>query len=207
MSQGDYEYTALSAFRSPTTHDAVISSCCRLNALSRNSKLLIVAGLVQQSLLGRLRLALLAQPKTLQQCGYGVAEATILQLGIGQHRGARPALAAHLDSFALGALADLVPRRVVEEIGIGLGKAAFLVDRKAGARNDRQAVHACHRRVKWHGHQRHHVRAARIAAYEVRRSEGRDDFLGSRENPLVPTDRDRIILAGVLACDRVKTLR
>jgi len=35
MSQGDYEYTALSAFRSQTTHDAVVSSCCRLNALSR----------------------------------------------------------------------------------------------------------------------------------------------------------------------------
>src|SRR5438876_706290 len=126
MSQGDYEYTALSAFRSQTTHDAVVSSCCRLNALSRNSKLLIVAGL--RSLLGRFRLALLAQPKTLQQCGHGVAEAAILQLGIGQHRGARPALAAHLDSFALGALADLVPRRVVEEIGMGLGKAAFFVD-------------------------------------------------------------------------------
>src|SRR5262249_41706380 len=114
-------------------------------------KLLIVAGLVQQSLLGRFRLALLAQPKALQQCGHGVAEAAILQLGIGQHRGARPALAAHLDSFALGALADLVPRRVVEEIGTGLRKSAFFVDRKAGARNDRQAVHACHWCVKWHG--------------------------------------------------------
>jgi hypothetical protein len=58
-----------------------------------------------ESLLGRFRLTLLAQPKTLQQCRHGVAEAAILQLGIGQHRGARPALAAHLDSFALGALA------------------------------------------------------------------------------------------------------
>src|SRR5947199_5012448 len=104
--------------------------------------LLIVAGL--RSLLGRFRLALLAQPKTLQQCGHGVAEAAILQLGIGQHRGARPALTAHLDSFALGALADLVPRRVVEEIGTGLRKSAFIVARKAVARNDRHAVHASH---------------------------------------------------------------
>src|SRR5215813_4244045 len=95
---------------------------------------------MQRSVLGRFRLTLLAQPKTLQQCRHGVAEAAILQLGIGQHRGPRPALAAHLDSFALGALADLVPRRVVEEIGTGLRKAAFFVDRKAGARNDRQAV-------------------------------------------------------------------
>src|SRR5262245_38520465 len=78
--------------------------------------------------LGRFRLALLPQPKTLQQCGHGVAETAILQLGIGQHRGPRPALAAHLDSFALGALADLVPRRVVEEVGMGLRKAAFFVD-------------------------------------------------------------------------------
>lgn len=46
---------------------------------------------------GRFRLALLAHPKTLQQCGHGVAEAAILQLGIGQHRGTGPALAAHLD--------------------------------------------------------------------------------------------------------------
>src|SRR5215831_8009742 len=91
-------------------------------------KLLIVAGEVQPSVLGRFRLALLAKPKTLQQCGHGVAEAAILQLEIGQHRGARPALAAHLDSFALGALADLVPRWVVEEIGMGLGKAASVVD-------------------------------------------------------------------------------
>ena len=51
------------------------------------------------------------------------------------------------------------------------------------------------------------MRAARIAAHEVRLSERRDDFFGRRENPLVPDDRDRIILAGVLACDRVKTLR
>src|SRR3982075_3644359 len=129
-------------------------------------------------LLGRFRFALPAQPKTLQQCGHGVAEATILQLGIGQHRGARPALAAHLDCLALGAPADLVPRRVVEEIGIGLGKAAFLVDRKAGARNARQAVQARPRCVKWYGHDRHHVRAARIAAYEVRLRERRDDFFG-----------------------------
>src|SRR5262245_7920391 len=83
---------------------------------------------LSESLLGRFQLTLLAQPKTLQQCRHGVAEAAILQLGIGQHRGPRPALAAHLDSFALGALADLVPRRVVEEIGMGLGKAAFFVD-------------------------------------------------------------------------------
>src|SRR6266478_6934631 len=54
----------------------------------------------------------------------------ILQLGIGQHRGARPALAAHLDCLALGTPADLVPRRVVEEIGEGLRKTAVLVDRK-----------------------------------------------------------------------------
>ena len=51
------------------------------------------------------------------------------------------------------------------------------------------------------------MRAARIATYEVRLSERRDDFFGRRENPLVPEDRNRIILAGVLACDRVKTLR
>src|SRR5262245_17163329 len=81
---------------------------------------------LSESLLGRFRLTLLAQPKTLQQCRHGVAEAAILQLEIGQHRGARPALAAHLDSFALGALADLVPRWVVEEIGMGLGKRPSL---------------------------------------------------------------------------------
>src|SRR5258705_12982573 len=75
---------------------------------------------VTRSLLGRFRLALLAQPETLQQCGHGFAEAAILQFGIGQHRGARPALAAHLDCLALGAPADLVPRRVVVEIGVGL---------------------------------------------------------------------------------------
>ena len=40
------------------------------------------------------------------------------------------------------------------------------------------------------------MRAARIAVHEVRLGEGRDDFLGRRENPLVPEDRDRIILAG-----------
>src|SRR5437870_9112381 len=90
--------------------------------------LLIVAGL--RSLLGRFRLALLAQPKTLQQCGHGVAEAAILQLGIGQHRGAGPALAAHLDSLALSEPADLVPRRGVEEVGIGLRTPAALVERK-----------------------------------------------------------------------------
>src|SRR5262249_5170183 len=45
----------------------------------------------RRSLLGRFRLALLAQPKALQQSGHGVAEAAILELGIGQHRGARPA--------------------------------------------------------------------------------------------------------------------
>src|SRR5207237_3093714 len=116
----------------------------------------------------------------------------------GQHRGAGPALAAHLDSLALSEPADLVPRRVVEEVSIGLRKPAVLVDRKAGARNERQAVHACHWRVKWHGHERHHVRAARIAPYEVRLGERRDDFFGRRANPLVPNGRAWIILAGVL---------
>src|SRR5260370_3199846 len=110
------------------------------------------AGAVRSvSLLGRFRLALLAQPKTLEKRGHGVAEAAILQLGIGQHRGARPALAAHLDCLALGAPADLVPRRVVEEIGKGLRKAAVLVDRKADAGNDQQAVHARRRRCKRRG--------------------------------------------------------
>jgi hypothetical protein len=70
-----------------------------------------------------------------------------------------------------------------------------------------QAVHACHRCVQWHWHERHHVRAACIAAHEVSLGEGRDGFLWRGENPLVPDDRDRIILASVFACDRVKTLR
>src|SRR5262249_23752025 len=102
------------------------------DALSRHAHLPALAGRnnasVTLSLLGRFPFALLAQPETLQQCGHGVAEAAILQLGIGQHRGARPALAAHLDCFALGAPADLVPRQIVEEISIGLRKAAFPVD-------------------------------------------------------------------------------
>jgi hypothetical protein len=85
--------------------------------------------------------------------------------------------------------------------------AAVLVDRKAGARNDREAVDTCHRCVKWHRHERHYVRAARIAAYEVRLGKRRDDFFGCWENPPVPDNRDRVILAGVLACDRVKTLK
>src|SRR6266478_6176336 len=51
------------------------------------------------------------------------------------------------------------------------------------------------------------LRSARIAADEVRLGERGDDFFWRRENPLVPDDRDRIILAGVFACDRVKTLR
>src|ERR1700748_2866816 len=49
-----------------------------------------------------------------------------------QHRGARPALATHLNGFALGAPADLVPRGGVKEIGKRLRKTAVLVDRKAG---------------------------------------------------------------------------
>src|ERR1700716_3212415 len=89
----------------------------------------IVTGLAQRSLFGRFRLSLLAQPETLEQRGHGVAEAAILQLGIGQHRGAGPALAAHLDGLALGAQTDLVPRRVIEEIGVGRGEVACLVDR------------------------------------------------------------------------------
>src|SRR5580692_1562844 len=67
----------------------------------------LVADLAVRWLLGGFRLAPLTQPKTLQQCGYGVAEAAILQLGIGQHRGAGPALAAHLNCLALGAPANL----------------------------------------------------------------------------------------------------
>src|SRR5260370_23570037 len=104
------------------------------------------AGAVRSvSLLGRFRLALLAQPKTLEKRGHGVAEAAILQLGIGQHRGARPALAAHLDRLALGPLTDLIPRKGVEEIGIRLREFSVPVDRKAGAGNDRQALHTRHR--------------------------------------------------------------
>ena len=32
-------------------------------------------------------------------------------------------------------------------------------------------------------------------------------FLGRRENPLIPEDCDRIVFAGIFACDRVETLR
>ncbi len=50
------------------------------------------------------------------------------------------------------------------------------------------------------------MRGACIDAHEVRIGERRDYFLRGGENPLVPDDRDRIILAGVLACDRVEAL-
>src|SRR6516165_10410978 len=61
----------------------------------RNSKLLIVRGLYSAAFA-------LRSSRSGKRCGHGVAEAAILQFGIGRRCSARPARAAHLDGFALG---------------------------------------------------------------------------------------------------------
>src|SRR5262245_40354783 len=77
----------------------------------------------QRSLLGRFRLALLAPPKTLQRCGHGVAEAPILQLGIGQHRSG-PSLAVHLGGvLPAGPSQSTSPTRPMRHLALGAGCA------------------------------------------------------------------------------------